>query len=220
MSRRQRLVTVVRHNHTCPMQERSQRRTKVSLDWQPSPEGAAHVCAHPGCGVAADYRAPKSREPRDGHYWFCLDHVREYNLAWDFFAGMSQEEIEAYQRRNVTWHRPTWKLGDKAAGVNAGEGENVWVKDDLGLLGEVGLDMGLFGGKKAGTAPQAKDPKERAALDVLDLKFGVSLAEMKSKYKELAKRYHPDTHGGDKAAEERFKRINQAYTYLLTCGYT
>ena len=132
----------------------------------------------------------------------------------------SQEEIEAYQRRNVTWHRPTWKLGDKAAGVNAGEGENVWVKDDLGLLGEVGLDMGLFGGKKAGTAPQAKDPKERAALDVLDLKFGVSLAEMKSKYKELAKRYHPDTHGGDKDAEERFKRINQAYTYLLTCGYT
>ena len=134
--------------------------------------------------------------------------------------AVSQEEIEAYQRRNVTWHRPTWKLGDKAAGPNAGEGENVWVKDDLGLLGEVGLDMGLFGGKKAGTAPQAKDPKERAALTVLDLKFGVSLAEMKSKYKELAKRYHPDTHGGDKDAEERFKRINQAYTYLLTCGYT
>jgi DnaJ-domain-containing protein 1 len=200
------------------MQPRPQRR-KVTLDWQPKPKPAAHVCAHPGCALPGEHKAPKSREPRDGHLWFCLDHVREYNLAWDFFAGMSQAEIEAYQRRNVTWHRPTWKLGDKAAGPNGGENENVWVKDDLGLLGEAGLAGEDFGVKRRGPPPP-KDPKERDALQVLDLKAGVSLGEIKRRFKALAKKHHPDTHGGDKVEEERFKRINQAYTYLLSCGYT
>jgi len=42
----------------------------------------------------------------------------------------------------------------------------------------------------------------------------VTLHEVKARYKELVKRHHPDTNGGDKEAEERLKLINQAYTTL------
>lgn len=37
------------------------------------------------------------------------------------------------------------------------------------------------------------------------------------RYKQLVKRFHPDANGGDKAAEERFKEISEAYSYLKSC---
>jgi hypothetical protein len=176
---------------------------------------AERPCQHPGCFASGDYRAPKSREPRDGHLWFCLEHVRRYNLAWNFFAGMSRADIEDYQRRDATWHRPTWPLG---SGPNGGAQAAAWVIDDLGLLGELGLDFGLRNGRPASARPTV--PEERRALAAMDLKPMVSLQEIKTRYKELAKRLHPDANGGDKIAEERLKLINQAYSYLLSCGYT
>ena len=68
--------------------------------------------------------------------------------------------------------------------------------------------------------PPPRDPKERQALATLGLEAHVTLAEIKTRFKELAKRFHPDTNAGDRDAEERFKQISQAYTYLLSCGYT
>jgi DnaJ-class molecular chaperone len=52
-------------------------------------------------------------------------------------------------------------------------------------------------------------------MDRLDLAGGFTLFELKRRYKQLAKKHHPDLHGGDKAAEERLKLINEAYTYLV-----
>ncbi|MBM3555349.1 MAG: J domain-containing protein, partial [Alphaproteobacteria bacterium] len=42
---------------------------------------------------------------------------------------------------------------------------------------------------------------------------------LKQRYKELAKRLHPDLNGGDAVAEERLKQVNQAYAFLLTRGF-
>ena len=219
MSRRQRLVTVVRHNHTCPMQERSQRRTKVSLDWQPSPEGAAHVCAHPGCGVAADYRAPKSREPRDGHYWFCLDHVREYNRTWDYYSGMGPEEIEKSVRSSIVGDRPTWKLGQRTASGRqykfaAGTRFDLFPEE---VQAEIEARMGQAkrqAEKEARARARRKLSTEEQALAVLDLAPPVEWDAIKTRYKILAKQLHPDSNGGDKVAEEKLKVINQAYSTL------
>jgi curved DNA-binding protein CbpA len=49
---------------------------------------------------------------------------------------------------------------------------------------------------------------------VLDLSLPVTLLEVKARYKQLVKRHHPDANGGDKAAEERLKIINEAYATL------
>lgn len=48
----------------------------------------------------------------------------------------------------------------------------------------------------------------------LDVKPDASADEIKRAYRKLAKKYHPDAKPGDKAAEERFKGISQAYEIL------
>src|SRR5262249_60020032 len=69
------------------------------------------ACEWPACQAPATHRAPKGRL-REAEYWrFCLEHVREYNHAYNFFAGMSADDIARYQREAVIGHRPTWKMG-------------------------------------------------------------------------------------------------------------
>lgn len=152
-------------------------------------DAAPRSCDVPGCAGGGTHRAPKSPHQLDSHYWFCLVHAREYNAQWDFFAGMSRAEIEAFQRDNATWHRPTWPFGEHLGSPATGGGRN-----------------------------DRRDPKTRQALAELQLGAEVGLKDIKNRYKQLAKRYHPDANGGDKRAEERLKRINEAYEYLLTRG--
>ncbi|WP_341704175.1 DnaJ domain-containing protein [Ferrovibrio sp.] len=183
------------------------------------PAAAARRCDHPECSAEGRFPAPKSREPRDGRWHFCLDHVRQYNAGWDFFRGMTDDDILRYQREDVLGHRPTWRLGTKPQR----EEPQVWVKDDLGLLAEVGITLGAA--RRKSHAELRLHPREREALTILGFDLGtLSLplrkAELKAQYKVMVKRYHPDANGGDKAAEERLKTVNQAYAYLQTRGYT
>ena len=68
-------------------------------------------CQWPGCSEPATHRAPKGRL-RASEYWrFCLEHVREYNNSYNFFAGMSDDAVAKYQKDAITGHRPTWKMG-------------------------------------------------------------------------------------------------------------
>lgn len=176
-------------------------------------------CDHPGCREEGRFPAPKSREPRDGRWHFCLDHVRQYNAGWDFFRGMSADDVERYQRQDVLGHRPTWRLGTRPQR----EEPQVWVKDDLGILAEVGIKLGA--GRRKTKAELQLDPRERDALlelgfDLSKLTLPLRKSELKAQYKLMVKRYHPDANGGDKQAEERLKSINQAYAFLQTRGYT
>lgn len=49
---------------------------------------------------------------------------------------------------------------------------------------------------------------------VLGVEQNASAEEIKKAYRKLAKRYHPDTNGGDKAAEKKFIEVNEAYDTL------
>lgn len=149
-----------------------------------------------GCDRAGEFRAPMGRNRLNQYYWFCLDHVRAYNATWDYFKGMSQAEIEAELRGDVTWHRPSWPLG-----INA------QIYDPLGLMGEEAQ------ARREERRPRPATP-EGEALAQLGLPHDASFAEVKSRYKTLVKRLHPDANGGDKEAEERLKTINQAYSTL------
>jgi DnaJ-domain-containing protein 1 len=167
------------------------------------------LCDWPDCELGGDYRAPKSRERLREFHHFCLEHVRAYNLAWDFFAGMSQADIEGYLREDVTWHRPTWPLGSQhrpTAGWRWQDPYHLFLNGD-------GLN-GAQGASEWDRVP-GRQGKLARMLAVLDLAPGATRAELKARYKQLAKRHHPDLHGGDKRAEERLKLINEAYTYLL-----
>lgn len=160
------------------------------------------ACDRAGCPHEGEYRAPKSRTDLNSYFWFCLNHVREYNQSWDYYAGLSQDEIEAEVRRDTTWQRPTWPLGQNGRRLNLNLEQ---MNDPLGIFDDM--------------APKAKvrplTPEEEA-MRVLDLTPPVTIDAVKRRYKELVKRFHPDANGGAKAAEERFKDISQAYKTLMT----
>lgn len=153
------------------------------------------------------HRAPKSRQQLNEYYWFCLDHVREYNKSWDFYAGMNQTEIEKQVRQDIVGHRPTWPLGrwgaHKARAFKAD-----FFPDDVAET---------LNGEKARAHRQEKtkaSTAEEQALAVLNLTGPVSFDEVKLRYKTLVKKLHPDANGGDKSAEEQLKLVNQAYSTL------
>ena len=159
----------------------------------------------PGCENQGEYRAPKSRSALNEYHWFCLEHVRAYNLSWDFYKGMSPGEIESQLRLDTAWQRPTWPLGRLGAHVL----DSDTVRDPLNLLAAGRARRG------AASPPANKQPPElREPLSTLGLPWPVSMVEVKARYKELAKRHHPDRNGGDRAAEERLKVINLAYAAI------
>ena len=101
------------------------------------PRNSLRVCDHPGCAESGDHRAPRSRQRLDDYFWFCLEHVREYNRSWNYYAGMSDAEVEADLRRSTTWERPTWRFG--AADGSGGRGQAFrLVRDPFGVFEEDG----------------------------------------------------------------------------------
>ena len=175
-----------------------------TYDRSQRPSGAApRLCDHPDCRETGEFRAPRGRDTLNEYYWFCLEHVREYNATWDFFRGMPPDEIERWRRADVVGGRPSWPLGAKGPRYLQFGTENL--RDAI---------KRFFAGGAAEQPPRRILTPEEEALAVLELDPSATPAQVKAQYKKLAKRHHPDANGGDKAAEDRLKVINQAYTFL------
>jgi hypothetical protein len=179
-------------------------------------------CQWPGCDAPATHRAPKGRL-RASEYWqFCLEHVREYNNSYNFFAGMSDDAIAKYQKEAITGHRPTWKMGSIG-------GQRAAKRDRAGVRGEWETNdpFSLFGEAGARWSSRAKRVAEgrtvlnaqRRALGVLGLEADAKRTDIKSRFKVLVKRHHPDANGGDRTSEEQLREIIQAYNYLKSAGF-
>lgn len=176
------------------------------------PFGASGLreCDHPHCHSVAEHRAPKSRDRLEDYFWFCLEHVREYNKSWNFCDGMDENQIESEIREDTVWRRPTWPMG-------SAENEKRWrfVRE-----GDYADSFGSFSGdfdaksETYSSNRQRPDSPEARAFRILGLDPTASLSELKARYKELVKTHHPDRNGGDKVAEERLKDINDAYSTL------
>jgi hypothetical protein len=179
-------------------------------------------CQWPACDAPATHRAPKGRL-RASEYWqFCLEHVREYNNSYNFFAGMSDDAIAKYQKEAITGHRPTWKMGSIG-------GQRAAKRDRAGVRGEWETNdpFSLFGEAGARWSSRAKRVAEgrtvlnaqRRALGVLGLEADAKRTDIKSRFKVLVKRHHPDANGGDRTSEEQLREIIQAYNYLKSAGF-
>jgi hypothetical protein len=166
-------------------------------------------CQHPECSEPGLYRAPKSRRRLRDYYWFCLEHVRAYNSAWNYCAGFSEADIEAQVRAQACWERPTWRLGEWH--TQRPEAAMASFAEAFGIEGDEEAGDNRSRRRQERPPPAATDDK---ALAVLGLAPAATWAEIKARYKRLVKRYHPDANGGDRQAEERLKVINQAYSTL------
>jgi hypothetical protein len=169
-------------------------------------EAPVRACDHPGCAAGGDFRAPKSRLDLRDYYWFCLEHVRAYNSAWNYYAGMSDCEVEAEIRSDTVWQRPSWRLG-----ARHGPTLNARLRDCFGLFSDGAGDRRRGA---AGGAAQRDQTACSQALAVFEIDPPVTPGRLKARYKALVKKHHPDAHGGDKTAEEKLKVVNQAYAIL------
>ena len=179
-------------------------------------------CEWPSCKEPATHRAPKGRAHTNEYWRLCLEHTREYNSKYNFFAGMSDEAVAKYQKDDLTGHRPTWKLGSiggkratRRGRANFRDAEGV-TNDPFSLFGETSGRTG-----HARTAPEGRKilNAQRRALDTLGLEGHASRADIKSRFKKLVKQHHPDANGGDRGSEDRLREIIQAYNYLKTAGF-
>src|SRR5690606_33481085 len=127
----------------------------------------------------------KSRTENGGYLWFCLEHVRAYNAAWDYFKGMSRDEIDRYRREDAAWHRPTWKLGSRGPGAGND------FADPLDILASAGLAEPARQRYAKNDASPLK-PADIQALRALGLDVTAGKDDIKRAYKRLVKQYHPD----------------------------
>jgi hypothetical protein len=194
-------------------------RIKPSADEPREAEGPA--CEHPGCKALGEFRAPKGRDQEGQYFRFCLNHVREYNASYNYFNGMSDNAVAAYQKDAIIGHRPTWTMGMNSSAKPGAEAEapkRDWAYvDPLGVLN--GHD---FTQARTRQAPEPKRPRYtgavRRALDVLGLDDGADGPAIKAQYKTLVKRFHPDANGGDRSYEARLRDIIKAHDTLKSAG--
>lgn len=174
------------------------------------------ACDWPGCAEAASHRAPKGRQ-REGEYWrFCLDHVREYNHSYNYFAGMSDDAVTRFQKDAITGHRPTWKMGTDGR-RGALDPDAGGAADPFNVFAEVG------GSSRPRPEPEREARTirnaERKAFDAMGLEATAKAPEIKARFKLLVKRHHPDANGGDRTCEDKLREIIQAYNYLRSVGF-
>lgn len=171
-------------------------------------------CDSPGCTEAGEFRAPRSHRPeRDGYYWFCLEHVRAFNAGYDYFKSLSAEEAAAASSGHPSWDRASRPFGTNAdpAGIDL---RRMNIHDPHGLFSSLNGFGSRFGAAPARPNGVRLSAKDRQALKTLGLDEDATLDAIKKQYKKLARRYHPDTNGGDRSQEHQLHKVIDAYTHL------
>lgn len=170
----------------------------------------ARRCDMPGCEADAAHKAPKSRD-LDDYFHFCFEHVSDYNKAWNFFSGMSDSEMQDHIIRSAFWDRPTWNFSSYKDMEDELRAKTRRWQDDMDDAARKKNEERSKNSYRYAVPPNSP---EFDAMATMGLEPPLSLDKIKTRYKELAKKYHPDVNRDDPKAEDLLKRINMAYTIL------
>jgi hypothetical protein len=176
-------------------------------------------CQVAGCEEPGEFRAPGrvgggNEAGEDRWRWLCLDHVRAFNAGFNYFAGMTIEEISAAQTPYGGWEPETHAFAGKGA-----DPAPRWANfaDPLDAIG-----AGIRGGVKdrASVYERARrgpseTPRARA-LRTLDLPADADRSAIRRRYAALLRKFHPDQNGGDRRHEKALQAVVAAYTELKT----
>ncbi|MEM7614165.1 MAG: J domain-containing protein [Pseudomonadota bacterium] len=172
-------------------------------------DSSSRPCTHPGCDKPGKYRAPRSPDDLDNFHWFCLEHVRAYNLKWNFFENHSEADLERQFAADKVWERPTQPFKKDAEGHPEGRAwQRFGFDDPMQVLG----DKGTMNGHGATEVTQRRLPApERKAITILEVKDTASKSEIRAAYKALVKILHPDMNGGKRDDEDRLAEVVWAW---------
>ncbi|MFD1787837.1 J domain-containing protein [Sphingomonas floccifaciens] len=176
-------------------------------------EANGRLCAEPGCPEPGEFRAPAGQgATADGpaaFRWLCLDHVRAFNAGYNFFNGMTPDQINAAQRPYAGWERET-----RAFASSGADRPPKWsdFDDPLDALGARFREKMAEARGRADGKPLSGD--DRRALKVLGLAPDADRFALRSRYSELVRKFHPDRNGGDRAHESALQAVVEAYQHL------
>ncbi len=165
-------------------------------------------CCHPGCQAEGVFRAPKGRDREGEYFCFCKDHIRQYNASYDYFRGMDDASMARFRQADAIGHRPTWKLGARAAAAGRHVDETVFAE------ARAARRRGVRGKAESPEAGPRYNALAIKALMTLELDGAATRTMIKARYKDLVKRHHPDANGGDRSSEDKLREIIQAYNFL------
>jgi hypothetical protein len=180
-------------------------------------ESGGRVCAEPGCDQPGEFRAPLiegagARHDGPGEYrWLCLDHVRAFNGRYNFFNGMTADEIHDAQRPYAGWERET-----RAFAANGADRPPRWAdfSDPLDAIGARFRERVAAERQRADGKPLSG--ADRRALKVLGLDNDADRKSLRARYSELVRKFHPDRNGGDRSMEKALQEVIAAYQHLRT----
>ena len=175
-------------------------------------EGRAQQCAEPGCDAPGEFRAPGRQRPGfDGPgdwRWLCLDHVRAFNAGYNYFQGMSPDEISEAQNHYGGWERET-----RAFGTAGASPAPRWA-DFVDPLDAIGARFAEARRPRQRTDGREVSEGDRKHLKTLGLDPDADRRTLRQRYAELVRRYHPDRNGGDRSHEKALQAVIEAYTQL------
>ena len=162
-----------------------------------------NICQWNKCRNVGKYRAPTERDNIKNFKWLCEKHIVLFNKNWNYFEGMSENEIQKFIKSDLTWHRPTQKFGAADNFFNI-----LWnnaLNDKFNFFNE----NNSINKKINGLSEKDKD-----ALKIMELELGADWLAIQKKFKTLVKKFHPDKHAGNKQHEDKLKKITLAYSHL------
>jgi len=162
-----------------------------------------NICEWRNCKEFGKFKAPGEKDNSKKFKLLCEDHIKLFNKSWDYFDGMSEDQILNFLKSDVTWHRPTQKFGSPDNFFNI-----LWnnaLNDKFKIFNENGASH-------VNRNNLRKEDKD--AFKIMELDFNADIKDLQKKFKILVKKFHPDKHSGNKMYEDKLKKITLAYSHL------
>jgi len=163
-----------------------------------------NICEWNNCKESGTYKAPLERDNSKKYKWLCAEHIKLFNKSWNYFEGMTQEEIEVFLKSDVTWHRPTQKFGSSDNFFNI-----LWNNALSDKFNFYKKEEAVFNLKNKRFSEKDKD-----AFKIMELELSSDWKTVQKKFKTLVKKFHPDRNAGNKQFEDKLKKITLAYSHL------
>ena len=163
-----------------------------------------NICEWKNCEESGQFKAPLERDNSKNYKWLCEEHIKLFNKSWNYFEGMSQNEIEGFLKSDLTWHRPTQKFASSDNFFNI-----LWnnaLSDKFNFFKQEKIVNG-FNDRKL-------SEKDKDAFQIMGLELNADWSIIQKKFKTLVKKFHPDRNAGNKKFEDKLKKITLAYSHL------
>ena len=163
-----------------------------------------NICEWENCKESGKFKAPQEKDNSKNYKWLCKEHIKLFNKNWNYFEGMSQDEIEDFLKSDLTWHRPTQKFASSDNFFNI-----LWnnaLSDKFNFFKQEKMMNGFTVRKLS--------EKDKDAFRIMELELNANWSIIQKKFKTLVKKFHPDRNAGNKRFEDKLKKITLAYSHL------